>query len=78
MSTKALVDALKGIDAASREPFFAAMSSRAADGIRDEIDMRGRLARSEVDAAKRSIVEIARSLADQGEIAMGGDDGEFV
>ena len=78
VDNEALVDALKGIDAASREPFFAAMSSRAADGIRDEIDMRGRLARSEVDAAKRSIVEIARSLADQGEIAMGGDDGEFV
>jgi len=40
--------------------------------------MRGRLARSEVNAAQRTIVEVARQLVEQGEIAMGGDDGEFV
>ncbi|WP_299196417.1 FliG C-terminal domain-containing protein [uncultured Erythrobacter sp.] len=78
VDNEALVDALKGVDEASREPFFASMSSRAADGIRDEIELRGRLARSEVDAAKRKIVEVARALADQGEIAIGADDGEFV
>jgi len=75
---EALVDALKGLKEDERTPFFKAMSSRAADGIRDEIEMRGRLSRGEVDAAKRKIVEIARSLAEQGEIVMGGDDGEFV
>lgn len=78
VDSNALVDALKGIGEAERENFFRAMSSRAADGIRDDIDMRGRLSRGEVQAAQRKIVDVARALADQGEIVMGGDDGEFV
>jgi len=78
VDSEALVDALKGLPDAKRGPFFAAMSSRAADGIRDEIDMRGRLAKSEVNAAQRKVVELARSLADQGEIVLGDDDAEFV
>ncbi len=78
VDSEALVDALKGIKEDERTPFFKAMSSRAADGIRDEIEMRGRLSRGEVDTAKRKVVDVARSLAEQGEIVMGGDDGEFV
>ncbi len=78
VESDALIDALKGLTEEEREPFFSSMSSRAADGIRDEIEMRGRLSRTEVDAAKRQIVAVARSLADQGEIVMGADDGEFV
>ncbi|TRD12699.1 flagellar motor switch protein FliG [Erythrobacter insulae] len=78
VDSEALVDALKGLKEPERAPFFAAMSSRAADGIRDDIDLRGRLARSEVEAAQRRIIETARSLADQGEIVIGADDGEFV
>lgn len=78
VDNEALVDALKGLKEPQREPFFASMSSRAADGIKDDIEMRGRLAKSEVEAAQRKIVEVARSLADQGEIVIGSDDGEFV
>lgn len=74
----ALIDALKGLPDAQRGPFFASMSSRAADGIRDEIEMRGRLAKSEVQAAQRKVVEVARGLAEQGELVLGSDDGEFV
>ena len=73
-----LVDALKGLKEDDRAPFFAAMSSRAADGVRDEIELRGRLSKSEVAAAQRAIVEIARGLADSGEIVIGSGNGEFV
>ncbi|AUX68759.1 hypothetical protein CHX26_03855 [Porphyrobacter sp. HT-58-2] len=73
-----LVDALKGLPEPDRAPFFAAMSSRAADGVRDEIELRGRLAKSEVAAAQKAIVETARALADAGEIVIGGGSGEFV
>jgi flagellar motor switch protein FliG len=73
-----LVDALKGLKEPERAPFFAAMSSRAADGVRDEIELRGRLAKSEVAAAQKAIVEIARGLADAGEIVIGSGNGEFV
>ena len=78
VDNEALVDALKGIQETDRDYFFRAMSSRAADGIKDEIELRGRLARSEVEAAQRKVIDLARSLADAGEIEMGGDDGEFV
>lgn len=73
-----LVDALKGLKEPERAPFFAAMSSRAADGVRDEIDLRGRLAKKDVAAAQKAIVEIARGLADAGEIVIGSGNGEFV
>ncbi|MEE4152932.1 MAG: FliG C-terminal domain-containing protein [Erythrobacter sp.] len=78
VDNEALIDALKGLTDAQRTPFFAAMSSRAADGIKDEIELRGRLSRADVAAAQRKIVDVAKSLAAQGEIVIGGDDGEFV
>ncbi|MDJ0979140.1 MAG: FliG C-terminal domain-containing protein [Erythrobacter sp.] len=78
VDNETLIDALKGLPDAQRGPFFAAMSSRAADGIRDEIELRGRLAKSEVQAAQRKVVDMARGLAEQGEITLGSDDGEFI
>ncbi|MGY6550542.1 MAG: flagellar motor switch protein FliG [Erythrobacter sp.] len=73
-----LVDALKGIKDDQRAPFFAAMSSRAADGIRDEIELRGRISKADVTDAQRAIVAIAKGLVEQGEIIMGNGDGDFV
>lgn len=78
VDNEALVDALKGLPDSQRGPFFAAMSSRAADGIRDEIELRGRLSKGDVQAAQRKVVDLARQLAEQGEISLGADDGEFV
>ncbi len=78
VENEALIDALKGLPDAQRAPFFAAMSSRAADGIRDEIELRGRLAKSDMLLAQKKIVEVAKALSEQGEIVMGADDGEFV
>ncbi len=73
-----LVDALKGLDELDREPFFAAMSSRAADGLRDEIESRGRLRRSDFEQAQRAIIAIARKLAETGEIQLGTGDTDYV
>jgi flagellar motor switch protein FliG len=54
------------------------MSSRAADGVKDEIELRGRLSKADVAAAQKAMVEIARGLADSGEIVIGSGNGEFV
>ena len=78
VENETLIDALKGLPDPERGPFFAAMSSRAADGVRDEIELRGRVAKGDVQAAQRQVVELARQLAEQGEIILGGDDGEFI
>jgi flagellar motor switch protein FliG len=73
-----LIDALKGIAEDRRELFFVAMSSRAADGVRDEIATRGRMKSADVEAAQRAMVMVARRLAADGTISFGSDDDEFV
>ncbi|MEM1052500.1 MAG: FliG C-terminal domain-containing protein [Pseudomonadota bacterium] len=78
VDNEALIDALKGIEEESRDVFFRCMSSRAADGIKDEIEMRQRLSKKDVEDAQRKIVQLARQLAEQGEIDLGGGDGEFI
>ena len=76
VETETLVTALKAVEADARAPFLDAMSSRAADGIRDEIDAGGRVKLADAEAAQREIVAAARRLAEEGKIAFGdgGDD----
>jgi flagellar motor switch protein FliG len=75
-----LIDALKGTAEEHRECFFSAMSSRAADGVKDEIDARGRLKLAEVLEAQKAMVTVARRLAAEGTIqfGVGGGDDEYV
>ncbi len=76
-----LIDALKGIEEGQRSVFFRAMSSRAAEGVMDEIAARGRLKMADVIAAQKQIVAAARRLAAEGTIMFGsggGGDDEYV
>jgi flagellar motor switch protein FliG len=73
-----LIDALKGIEEEQRSVFFKAMSSRAADGIKDEIAGRGRLKMADVIAAQKAIVAVARRLAAEGTIVFGSGDDDYV
>lgn len=73
-----LIDALKGVGEAEREPFFRAMSSRAADGVRDEIAARGRVRLADVVAAQKEVVMVARRLAADGTIVFGSGDDDYV
>ncbi len=74
-----LIDALKGIAEDQRDVFFRAMSSRAADGVKDEIAARGRLKMADVVEAQKAIVAAARRLAAEGVIVFGaGGDDEYV
>lgn len=72
-----LLLALKGLADAEREVFFAAMSSRAADGVRDDMAARGRVAMADVLAAQKTVIAQARSLAESGEIALGGGGDDY-
>ena len=80
VDSEALIDALKGTPEASREVFFRAMSSRAADGVKDEIETRGRLKLAEVLEAQKAIVAVARRLAGEGLLQFGsaGGDDDYV
>ncbi len=78
VESERLIAALKGIGEDSREVFFRAMSSRAADGLRDEIAQLGRMKMAEVIEAQKAIVAVARRLAAEGVIVFGAGDDEYV
>ena len=69
-----LIVALKGAEPSIREKMFANMSKRAADMLRDDLEVAGPVRVSEVDAAQKEILGIARRLADAGQITLGGSD----
>lgn len=73
-----LTRALKGVDEAARGRFLGCMSARAADGIRDEMEARGPMRLSEVLDAQKAIISIARNLAKDGTIMMGGGEDDYV
>ena len=78
IENETLIDALKGISEEEREPFFAAMSTRAADGVRDEIEARGRLRKADVMAAQQAVIATAKRLAGEGLIVLGDGGDEYV
>jgi flagellar motor switch protein FliG len=71
-----LVVALKGADERMRNKMFACMSSRAAQSIQDEIQDRGPMRLAEVQDAQKEMLAIARRLAAEGTIMLGGKGGE--
>lgn len=73
-----LAIALRGTEAALMDRFLATMSARAADTIRDELAETAPVKREEVDAARKSIIAVARSMAASGEIVLGGRDDDYV
>jgi len=78
VDSEQLIVSLKGLEEEDREAFFRCMSARAADGVRDEIEMRGRIKLSEVVDAQKAIVQIARRLAAEGAISFGAGDDDYV
>ncbi len=72
ISTDALVVALKGADTALQEKIFKNMSKRAAELLRDDLEASPPVRVSDVENAQKEILTIARRLADEGEIVLGG------
>jgi flagellar motor switch protein FliG len=74
-----LVIALKGASEEIRQKVLRNMSQRAAEGLREDLESRGPVRLSDVDAQQKEILRIIRRLADAGEIAMGaGAEDAFV
>ncbi|KTC84191.1 flagellar motor switch protein FliG [Legionella brunensis] len=76
VSTEQLMLALKGTTEPVKEKIFGNMSKRAADLLRDDLEMQGPVKVSEVEKAQRDILAIARSLAEEGKIALGTKGGD--
>ena len=79
VQSESLVVALKGATPALREKIFRNMSTRAAETLREDLESRGPVRLSEVEAEQKEMLKIVRRLADEGQIVMaGGGDDEFV
>lgn len=74
IQTDQLVIALKGADSQLQEKIFKNMSKRAAELLRDDLEAKGPVRISEVESAQKEILNVARRLADEGEITLGGGD----
>jgi flagellar motor switch protein FliG len=73
---KALTIALKGASEDIRTRFFGNMSKRAADLLKEEIEVLGAMRLREVEKAQQEIVAIARKLEEEGIIVTGAAAGE--
>jgi len=78
VDTNSLVVALKGAPDALLEKFMANMSQRAAQMLQEDLEARGPIRVSQVEAEQKTILQIVRRLADSGEIALGGGDDSYV
>jgi flagellar motor switch protein FliG len=76
VASETLIVALKGAQPELKEKFLANMSSRAAETLREDLESRGPMRLSEVEAQQKEILKTVRRLADEGTIvlAAGGDD----
>jgi len=73
---KALTIALKGASEEIRERFFSNMSKRAAEMLREEMEVLGAVRLRDVEKAQQDVVAIARKLEEEGVIVTGAAAGE--
>jgi flagellar motor switch protein FliG len=80
VQSETLIVALKGTTEEMREKIFKNMSSRAAEMMREDLESKGPVKLSEVEAQQKVILQIVRRLADEGQIMLAGkgDDDQYV
>lgn len=71
VQSDSLIIALKGASEDLREKIFKNMSQRAAEMMREDLESKGPVKLSEVEAQQREILTIIRRLADEGQISLG-------
>jgi flagellar motor switch protein FliG len=76
VSGDALVISLKGASSELRELILANMSTRAAEGLREDLESRGPIRLSEVETHQKEILKVVRRLSDEGNIMIGGGEDE--
>ena len=73
-----LLLAMKGADEPLKEKIFKNMSQRAAEMLKDDLEAKGPVRLSEVEAAQKEILAIVRKMSEAGTIQLGGKGEEFV
>ncbi|HSN34247.1 MAG TPA: flagellar motor switch protein FliG [Ideonella sp.] len=79
VQSESLVVALKGASPELREKIFRNMSTRAAETLREDLDARGPVRLSEVEAEQKEMLKVVRRLAEEGQIVLtSGSDDEYI
>ena len=76
VETEDLVLSLKGADEPLRDKLLSCMSSRAAANLQDEMEALGPVRLTEVQDAQKRIINIARTMSDEGTIVLAGRGGD--
>lgn len=76
VQSDSLILALKGASPELREKIFKNMSQRASEMLREDLEARGPVRLSEVEAEQKEILKTVRRLADEGQIILGSKGGE--
>ncbi len=72
VASETLIVALKGGSMEVRDKILANMSMRAAATLREDLEARGPMRLSEVEAQQKEILKVVRRLADENQITIGG------
>jgi flagellar motor switch protein FliG len=72
VASDTLIAALKGAQPELKDKILANMSSRAAETLREDLESRGPMRLSEVEAQQKEVLKIVRRLSDEGQIVLGG------
>ena len=78
VSSDNLTLALKAADERIKEKILKNMSKRAAEMLKEDMEARGPVKLTDVEAAQKEILTVARRLADAGEIVLGGGGEQMV
>jgi flagellar motor switch protein FliG len=76
VQSDSLILALKGASEDLRNKIFKNMSQRAAEMLKEDLEAKGPVRISEVEAEQKEILKVVRRLADEGQIVLGGKGGE--
>lgn len=72
VQSESLIVALKGASAELRDKILKNMSQRAAEMLREDLESKGPVKLSEVEAEQKEILKIVRRLSDEGQVSIGG------
>ena len=78
VSNEQLLLAMKATDDELKEKIFNGMSKRAAEMLRDDLEVKGPVKLSEVEVAQKEILMAARKLANEGKILLGNKGEEMI
>lgn len=78
VDSSGLAVAMKSASEALREKIYGAISKRAAESLRDELQMLGPVRLKDVEVAQDAIIQVVRRLEEEGQITLDSDGAQSV